>query len=133
MRNFLKYFFWTVVIGLICFIGLRYQLELREEGSRNYYIIPSVIYATLFPILFGMLLRLPRLIREIKEKKEWTLNWVKLLTVGLPTLYITLVPLLALTFLGKYLPFAMKIIQLDVLTISGLIFGYLLLDSIKKQ
>ncbi|MGD6834541.1 hypothetical protein ACQCT5_20490 [Sutcliffiella halmapala] len=133
MRKFIKYFFWTVLIGFIYYLGLRYQFHLKEDAQRNYNILPVVIYETLFPILLGILLRLPRLIKEIKEDKEWSVNWVKLITVGLPTLYIAFVPLLFFTILGKYLPFMLEIVHLDVSTISGLIFGYVLLDSVKKE
>ncbi|MFC0559026.1 hypothetical protein [Halalkalibacter alkalisediminis] len=133
MKNYMKYIIWTLVIGIIYYIGFSFQFHLKEEAHRNFNMLPVVIYGTFFPVLLGILLRLPRLIKEIKEKKEWTVNWAKLITVGFPTLYITFVPLLSFTFLGKYLPFMFEIIQLEITTISGLIFGYVLLDSIKKQ
>ncbi|MFC0561401.1 hypothetical protein [Halalkalibacter alkalisediminis] len=133
MKNFMKYIIWTVVIGIIYYIGFRFQFHFKEEAHRNFNMLPAVIYGTFLPVFFGILLRLPRLITEIYEKKEWTVNWAKLITIGLPTLYITFVPLLSFTFLGKYIPFMFEIILLEGTTISGLILGYVLLDSIKKQ
>lgn len=133
MRKFLKYFFWTMVIGFIYYGGSRYELHLIEHGQMNYNIWPAVIFATIFPVLIGILLRLPTLIKEIKQDKAWAVNWIKLLAVGLPTLYVALVPLLSLTILGKYLIFAMDIIHLDLSTLAGVIFGYVLLDSLKED
>ncbi len=133
MRKFLKYFFWTVAIVLIFFIGSRYELQLIEKGQMTYNLWPAAIFATAFPVIIGILLRLPKLITEIKRDKAWSVNWIKLLAVGLPTLYLALVPLLSFTFLGKYLPFAIDIIHLDSSNIAGLIFGYVLLDSLKED
>jgi hypothetical protein len=133
MRKFLRYFFWTVVIGSIYYAGSRYELHLIEHGQMNYNFWPAVIFATIFPVLIGILLRLPKLIKEIKLEKVWKLNWIKLLAVGLPTFYVALVPLLSFTILGKYLLFAMDIIHLDLSTLAGVIFGYVLLDSFKKD
>lgn len=133
MRKFWRYFFWTVVIGFIYYAGSRYELHLIEHGQMNYNFWPSVIFATIFPISIGILLRLPKLIKEIKQEKAWSVNWIKLLAVGLPTLYVALVPLLSLTIMYKYLPFAIYIIHLDLTMIAGVIFGFVLLDSLKED
>ncbi|WP_240951667.1 hypothetical protein [Bacillus sp. RO2] len=133
MGKFLRYFFCTVAIGFIIFSGSRYELQLIEKGQMNYNFWPAVIFATVFPVLIGILLRLPKLITEIKRDKAWSVNWIKLLAVGLPTLYVALVPLLSFTILGKYLPFALEIFHLDLSNIAGLIFGYVMLDSIKED
>ncbi|KMJ57246.1 hypothetical protein AB685_17760 [Bacillus sp. LL01] len=133
MRKFSRYLFWTIVIGFIYYIGSRYQLHLLDGAQRNYNFIPAVIFKTLFTVLIGILLRLPRLIKEIKQEKAWSVNWIKLLTVGLPTFYVALVPILSLTILGRYIPFMMDIIHLDLSTIAALIFGYVLLDSLKED
>ena len=133
MGKFLSYLFWTVFIGLIYYVGSRYELHLIEQGQMNYNFWPTVIFAALFPILIGILLRLPKLIKEIKQEKAWSINWMKLLAVGLPTLYVSLVPLLSLTSLFKYLPFAMDLIHLNLSTVAGLVLGYVLLDSLKEE
>ncbi|WP_404430694.1 hypothetical protein [Sutcliffiella horikoshii] len=133
MKKFLSYFFWTVVIGFIYYAGSRYELHLLNEAQMNYNFWPQVIFAALFPILIGILLRLPKLIKEIQEGKAWSVNWMKLLAVGLPTLYVSLVPVLSLTGLFKYMPFAMDIIHLDLATLAGVVFGYVLIDSLKED
>ncbi|MGD6993915.1 hypothetical protein [Sutcliffiella horikoshii] len=133
MKKFFRYFVWTIVIGLIYYAGLRYELHLLNEAQMNYNFWPQVIFAALFPILIGILLRLPKLIKEIQQEKVWSVNWMKLLAVGLPTLYVSLVPVLLLTGLFKYIPFAMDIIHFDFATLAGVVFGYVLLDSLKED
>lgn len=133
MKKFIEYIFWTVVIGFIYYAGSRYELHLLNEAQMNYNFWPQVIFAALFPILIGILLRLPKLIKEIQEGKAWSVNWMKLFAVGLPTLYVSLVPVLSLTSLFRYIPFVMDIIHLDLSTLTGVVFGYVLLDSLKED
>ncbi|WP_157967349.1 hypothetical protein [Paraliobacillus zengyii] len=97
----------------------------------DYKIMPVVIYGTIFPVLIGLLLRLPKLIIEIKQNKQWTFDWVKFIGIGLPSFYI-----IAMSFL----PFAIsiKLPEINMLEsptfqiIAGVVFGYILLDSLKK-
>ncbi|NLP52564.1 hypothetical protein HC179_17860 [Bacillus sp. RO1] len=133
MRKFLWYFVWTVVIGFIYYAGSRYELYLLNKAQMNYNFWPQVIFATLFPILIGILLRLPKLLKEIKQEKTWSVNWMKLLAVGIPTLYVSFIPVLLLSNLIMYIPFVMDIIHLDLSTLAGLVFGYVLLDSLKED
>lgn len=133
MKKFIECIFWTVVIGFIYYAGSRYELHLLNEAQMNYNFWPQVIFAALFPILIGILLRLPKLIKEKQEGKAWSVNWMKLFAVGLPTLYVSLVPVLSLTSLFRYIPFVMDIIHLDLSTLTGVVFGYVLLDSLKED
>ncbi|WP_232828048.1 hypothetical protein [Paraliobacillus sp. X-1268] len=101
----------------------------------NFKIMPIVIYATIFPIVIGLLLRLPKLIIEIKQNKQWTFDWIKFIAIGLPSFYI-----IAMSFL----PFAdleavsIKVPEMNMIDnptfhiIAGVVFGYILLDSLKK-
>lgn len=135
MKNFIKYFTWTVFIGIILYLGFRIQIHLKEIAASTYRPIPLWIFLTLFPVFVGMLLRLPRLIQEIREKKHRTVNWAKLLGIGLPTFYIIITQLLLSTSFGQYIPFSSEIWGLmgsNISAIIGLVFGYVLLDSFKK-
>jgi hypothetical protein len=98
--------------------------------------MPFYIFATIFPIVIGMLLRLPKLIVEIKEKKQWSFDWINVAAIGIPSIYIAMIPLLSLfTFFGMNWLFAKELILLGdttLTTIAGIVFGYVLLDSLKK-
>ncbi|WP_372459169.1 hypothetical protein [Alkalihalobacillus deserti] len=136
MKNFIKYFIGTIVIGIILYIGFRIQLNLVEVAETTFRITSLVIFGTLFPIFIGMLLRIPRLIQEIREEKQWKVNWMKLVAIGLPSLYIIIAQLLFFTSFGHYLPFSLGIFQLmdsNITTIISLVFGYVLLDSLMNK
>jgi len=109
-------------------------VRLRERSAIVFDIKPYIIFASIFSIFMGMLLRLPKLILEIKDKRKWSIDWVKVLVIGIPSIYIAMIPLLAIVY-GKNLLFFNEIMLLGDFTftsIAGVIFGYVLLDSLKS-
>lgn len=134
MKRFLEYFIWTIFIGLVMYIGYKVQFTLQETAKSTGRIAPFLIFPTLFPILIGMLLRVPLLVKQMREGKEWNLNVPKLLAICLPALYITLSPLFYLTPFGHHLPFSLQLTVFSgtsITAMTGMIFGYVLLDSVK--
>lgn len=132
MHNYLKYLFWTVIIGGLLFLGVRFEERLFEEASRTFELLPAVAFSTIFPVIIGLFLNVPTFIRKFGESGVWRVDWAKLIIIGLPTFYVTFVPLLSFTFLGQYLPYGREIIIMDVSTITGMILGYVLLDCVIK-
>ncbi len=121
-------------MGFILYLGMGYQVRLREESATTYNLMPFILFATIFPIFIGFLLRLPKLIIEIKEKKQWSFDWIKVAAIGIPSLYLAMIPILAIYF-GMNLLFAKEFMLLGDTTftsIAGVVFGYVLLDSLKK-
>lgn len=116
-------------------MGIKYQVQLEEEANETYDLFPVVLYATIFPIFIGLFLRLPKLILEIKHKKKWTFDWIKFSAIALPCLYIITITILAYSPLGGGFIKVPKIILIGSPTIQmivGIVFGYALLDSLKK-
>lgn len=109
MNNFIKHFIWTVVIGGILYLGFQIQVYLEEVAKTEFRMEGLVIFGTLFPVFVGVLLRLPRLIQEVKEGKQWTVNWGKLIVVGLPAFYIIITQLFSLLHLGTIFHFHSKL------------------------
>lgn len=135
MKRFLFLFFSTVVIGIIFYVGMDYQVSLREKSAINFNLKPFIIFASIFPVFIGMLLRLPKLIIEIKDKKRWSFDWIKIIAVGIPSLYIAMIPLLVIAY-GTNLLFSKAFMLLGDFTftsIAAVIFGYVLLDSLKSH
>ncbi|MDQ0255693.1 hypothetical protein J2S74_003075 [Evansella vedderi] len=135
MKNFLKYFMWTMLIGIILYYGFKIELNLQEMARSTFRLFPLVVFGTLFPLFLGMILRLPQFINEIREKKRWKFNWAKFIAIGLPALYITIIPLFFFTSFGHSLPLTMEVAQVtnpSITTISGIISGYILLDCMKE-
>ncbi|ARK32650.1 hypothetical protein [Halalkalibacter krulwichiae] len=135
MKRFFHYFISTVLIGAIIYYGFLFHKHLEEQAAITYHVSTLVVYSILFPILLGMLLRLPRLIREIRQSKKWQLNWAKLVAVGLPSLYVTIAPVLYFSAVGPYFPFTVQLLQIGdrSMLVAGMVFGYVVMDSLKES
>ncbi|MCA1026037.1 MULTISPECIES: hypothetical protein [Cytobacillus] len=110
-------------------------MRLHEELRNSFNLLPFLIFATIFPIAIGLLLRLPKLIIEIKEKKQWSFDWIKVAAIGIPSLYIAMIPILSLSTSFENLLFAKELIFLGdttLTTTAGIVSGYVLFDSLKK-
>ena len=135
MKRFLFIFFSTAVIGFVFYFGMDYQMRLREKSAIIFDIKPYISFASFFSIVIGMLLRLPKLILEIRDKQRWSFDWMKIIVIGIPSLYIAMIPLFALVY-GMNLWFSNVVMLLGDITfttIAGVIFGYVLLDSLKSK
>lgn len=135
MKRFLFIFFSTAVIGFVFYFGMDYQMRLREKSAIIFDIKPYISFASFFSIVIGMLLRLPKLILEIRDKQRWSFDWMKIIVIGIPSLYIAMIPLFAIVY-GMNLWFSNVVMLLGDITfttIAGVIFGYVLLDSLKSK
>lgn len=92
MKRFYYYFACTVIVGIIIYLGTMYQTRLLEEAKMNFELSSVIRFGTIFPIIIGMFLRLPKSIIEVKEKRHWTFDWIKIAAVALPALYIATLP-----------------------------------------
>ncbi|ARJ39438.1 hypothetical protein SporoP8_11465 [Sporosarcina ureae] len=136
MRKFFYYFGWTMVIGVMIYLGAKYQFLLKQEYMKNYEVLSFILFSTIFPIGIGILLRLPKLIIEMKENRQWTFDWAKFMGIGLPSLGVLSMCVLIFTPAGEnILPFVPEIMypgNSTIQTIAGVVFGFILLDSVKK-
>lgn len=131
MKRFLYYIIWMTAIMLLCYWGLKIQLGIQATAEREFNFIALIIYSLLFPIVVGLLLRLPRLIIERKENKKWEFDWVKFIGIALAPLFIIILFIWSLFNLNLSINF-MIIGNPTLLTITGIILGYTLLDCLKK-
>ncbi|WP_047985550.1 hypothetical protein [Ornithinibacillus californiensis] len=137
MKRFLYYFGCTLVVGIVLYIGVKYQTHLQIEGQKTFEPQSYIAFKSVFPIIIGVILGLPKLILVAKEKTEWTFDWIKAMVIGLPTLYVTILPIIAFdTPFGANLPFVSEVLTLGhtmIVTTTGIIFGYVLIDSLKRR
>lgn len=135
MRRFVYCFVCTIVIGIIIYLGAKYQIHLGEKAKMTFEILPVMAFSSLFPIAIGVLLRLPAFLMEVKEKRPWTFDWAKIGAIGIPALYIACIPLLSFTSFAGSLPFIREIMLIGdsmLITTAGIVSGYILLHSIKR-
>jgi hypothetical protein len=138
LNNLYIYFGFLVVVILVFIFGLKYQHYLQVEARTTFQIIPTIVYSVFFPIFFGMLLGLLRFFELLRKTGEWKINWIKLCVFGLPSLYVSLFPLLfwsGLSISYNALPFGylLSISGTTPYTISGLILGFLLLYVLERK
>lgn len=113
-------------------MGTKWQFQLQIVASVAFNFLPAALFSVIFPVVMGVLLRLPQFIIELRRNKKWTFDWPKFLAVGLPTslililyiiYYLGIAPVLNTMFTsGSTLP-----------TIAGIIFGYIVVDSLIKH
>ena len=135
MRRFFYYLGWTIVLGIIIYSGAKYQFLLKQDYMKNIDAMSFILFSSIFPILIGILLRLPKLINEIKENRQWTFDWAKFIGIGLPSLCILSMYVLIFYLPESILSFIPQEIFLGnttIQTIAGVVFGFILLDSVKK-
>ena len=136
MKRFIGYIMWVAIIGIGIYFGLRFRVYLGKEAEISYNNLPITIFSFVFPIIVGILLRLPNFLHENKGKKKWSFDWVKLIAIAFPALYVSLLPYLVYSSLGEKLLFSNQIFLLGdttvtLTTVAGIVFGYVLLDSVK--
>lgn len=135
MKRLLYYLLWLVIISVVLYAGLEYQAQLQENAATTYNQIPVIQFMAVFPVLIGILLRLPKLVLQIRKNKSWTFDWVKLIAIALPAGYIALLPIL---YFALEIPLflAMEVMTTGIpvmTTTAGIVFGYILLDSLKSE
>jgi drug/metabolite transporter (DMT)-like permease len=131
-----KCLFVTVVFAIILYIGAFIQLEIQEYQRSNYRMVPLMLFVSFFPILIGMFLRVPGLVKELKQNKRWEIDWVKFFIIGIPTLYIALYPFffsLGIPVVSVFLSNYLLGTQYVTTTIAGVVSGYILLGSLKGK
>ncbi|AHF08400.1 hypothetical protein [Desulfitobacterium metallireducens] len=139
-KQFFSYFIFIVLILILLYLGIRYEVTLRFQASKIYNPMYYYIFTSLFSILFGIALALPRLFYGLKKTGNWSLDWIKLLAIGTPTLLLNLsLILIAYTPVGKikyfmtYNPFIeMMMTDESMISLCGTIFGYILISSFNK-
>jgi hypothetical protein len=134
MKAFITYAGLTLFFGIILYAGLHHLQKLRIESHQTFNIAALAIYTTLFPVLLGALLRVPRFVKDIQDG-FFGFNWAKFTAIAVPALYVTFAPLLALTEWGHQIPLFVQITPFNgsAITIAGMIAGYVLLDSFTQR
>lgn len=144
MKRFFYFFGWTIFIGFIIYLGVKYQnfliyqkfiQNIREESSLTFYLVQAVLFSFLFPIIIGIMFRLPKFINEIKQNKQWMFDWIKFIAIGLPSLCILLINTLKIYIpenMIEFIPQTIFLTDSTIPLIAGGVFGYVLIDSLKK-
>jgi hypothetical protein len=135
LKRFIMYFLWSFIIIAILYFAARITTSLKLQIPQTYNGNSYFIFSWLFPIILGMLLRLPHLVNEVIQRKRWSFDWIKLSAIGLPLLYVSSVPLMYLGIPRIYpeIAIAFTFTNMTGSQIAGVISGYIILDSLKEK
>ena len=130
MKRFLYMFCWMLVIVFLFYCAIQWRMSLVILMKEEFLFLPLMIFTVVFPIILGMLLRLPKLILEWKQYNKWSYDWMKFFVVALPNLFVLI--LFVLSYFNLFTVVHVFIVGDYILpTVVGLVFGYALLDCIK--
>jgi hypothetical protein len=82
-----------------------------------------------------MIIRFPQLVTDVINKKQLSVDWAKLLGIGIPTIYIALSPLTLFINVPILNHWNYQIFSLNLVmtSLAGGIFGYVFLDCLKQK
>ncbi|MBZ4652877.1 MAG: hypothetical protein JG781_215 [Peptococcaceae bacterium] len=135
MKDFkqgLWYFLYIVLLGVILNFGYNIEHEIRVLALTRANTWGLHFYELIYPIVIGIYFATPNFINEINNPGKWDVNWTRLISAGIPTLYIASTNILYLSVIGKYLPLPMNYDRMFY-SLFGIVFGYILLTSVRKS
>jgi len=140
MKRFLYYFAWSIGIGVIVYAGLQFQQSLVVRSQETFNPVPLWVYIAIFPVVIGLLMRLPKFLQERTEWRIIGFDWSKFLAVSIPALTVIILSILPfmpienIPYPSFYDPFNLILFSgTTAQTIAGHVFGYVLLDSFKRE
>lgn len=87
-KSFLTYFIYSIFIVIIILFIAKGRQILGKWVSRHYKSLPLRIYDIIFPGFISFLIALPHLKTEKVRKGQWKFDWLKFLSIGIPSLYL---------------------------------------------
>lgn len=146
-KRFAQYLFFLIVVLLFIYWGTKYGIKLKLDLRETYNIADTFqyyLFLAVFPILLGIILGIPDFLRKLQLQKEWVIDWLRLLVIGIPTLLLDLSRLLymivanyaedSVGFFISINPFyEVMVMDNGVITLSGIVFGYVMISSFTKE
>ncbi|KAA0564616.1 hypothetical protein F0342_10715 [Bacillus sp. CH30_1T] len=114
---------------IVLYIGIRYKVKMENIGLDGGNSFSYTLFIIIFPILLGALLKFPNFLFSLLKTRVSKIDYTKLIIIGIPTLYISLSPLL---IINNIFIINIGILQ-DPLSqiLSGIVFGSILIESFK--
>lgn len=137
IKKIAGYLLYLLGLLLLVFYYGKFQQELRILAGREFNQLPLIVFSSLYSILMGMYITLPKSISALMKTGRLRIDWPKLLIIGIPTLLISTSGILYhyltsdLTLLFQWL--YSKFTWAAGNTFIGVACGYTLLSSIDKE
>jgi Na+-driven multidrug efflux pump len=118
----------VLLIGYL-FLASYFASELARYNSIHFNITRLILLAVPFSnIIFGCLLGLRYFIGQTRRKGTWSVDLVKLIVLGLPSLFLTFY-----FFMMIKKPFLPTWLTLQFFDMCAVVFGYVLITSFYKS
>jgi len=129
MKRFIGYLAYILVLGYLTSLGMSLPISLKLKASTNLDLINLSIFYFCFPVILGILFAFPRFIAAVKERGNWQVDVVKCLAIGVPTFIWSVNNSLFGMTAANFLP---DIPWMMPYPLSGIVLGFIVLDSVKK-
>lgn len=141
IKSIVGYLIYLIILAFVIVVGLKHQSNLFKQSSISYDLFDYYRFEILFPLIIGAVLAIPSIFKNFLKQGVWKLNWVKLIVLGIPILYLAITPYLYLKrLISLNFPFVKQIMggyfgnsSSTLIAIIGIAAGYFVITSFEKQ
>jgi hypothetical protein len=138
VMRFFGYLLYTFLVGLIILKGSQYEQQLKDLVAQTYKPLPYQIYLSVYPIVIGFLMGLPKLISNFFKNGIWRFDLIKFVAIGIPVLLVVTMPIVYFSPLYNYLKFLRLLFYYGLGSpiphvVAGIVFGYLICSVLAKR
>ncbi|MEA4925323.1 MAG: hypothetical protein VB084_08440 [Syntrophomonadaceae bacterium] len=135
VKRFISYLIYVAAFGYLVIKADDYRQYLKLLYSTTFDTTALWLYMSIFPIIVGILLALPQFTRVFKQKGSWKVDWIVLLSAGLPSLCVAITPVIGPADFAHNWKFIAFIVGFhpSLVTVAGILFGFVLVTAISKQ
>ncbi len=133
MQRFIKYFAMLVFFIVIYYLGNKIVLQFEQTAKTTFNGIPFYVAQVIFSYVLGIVLGLPYMIQEMRKQGTWKYDWSKALAIAIPSLFISLVPLMVMTGLLKMTFLPTSLLKTFPTQLFGIAAFYFLITSFYKS
>ena len=137
MKKIGTYLIYLIGLVLLVYYGVNHMGELRITAGREFNPLPPIIFTSIYAIVMGVYLAIPRLLNMLTKVGRVRIDWLKILIIGIPTLFVSISGILlysitpfGLTSLVQWLYLKFNIMGTDFIGIAS---GYILASSFTKE
>lgn len=129
------YFIYIVALGGFVIAAEKLRRYLDNLFSTTYDPTYYWTFIAIYPIVVGVLLALPHLVKLFGQEGSWKVDWIPLLLVGFPSLLVAITPILWLAEFAQNWKTATLIFMYtpNLTFVAGILFGFVLVSSFGRQ
>jgi len=137
MKKFIAYLIYTVGLLILIYYGSIYYEQARQAASQDFDQAPLLIFNSVYSVVVGMYIALPKLVNSLREPGSVQVNWLKILIIAIPMLVISASGVLLynvkISALVNMFFWIFSKFNMTGLVLIGVVGGYTLLSSISKE